>query len=629
MTKTSFYQKTGFSLVELAMVVAVIGIVVGASMTVGVSQITKQRISNTHQEMQIIKQHLNDYVARNGRLPCPASMTTAATAAGFGSEAGAAATCAGSGAVAGTWVKTINGKGVRVGAVPIVALGLSKEFMADDWGGRYVYIMDRSLGNTTSCNTAGGTGDMAVLDRNGNTIAEGINFALISHGMDESGAYDADSGTISNACDTAKLAGTNCDYASGADGAAKTLIKAPYNNGDAAAAFFDDYITWGTAVDLSQACNPQSAVMCGSSGTGLTIGNCLGGLAASYSSGTIYGARFVGRSKEPAVGTDWYVSPTGTSVAPACTNSAAPCPLNNATLSHASASGRHIWVLDGVYNITSNLTIPGSRTLEACNPKKAVIDFGATLAQIVINSNSNTLRNLVIQNGGDEAIFINGGNDNNLIGLLVQNNQDAAILVQPSNIYSLPWSNATHATGSTTGNRNIIIDTVAYDNYGGTDSDGIQISGGVDNKILHNTLMYNTDNATDTWVSYRTVLRRNEAFKNGYRPATPTTVYSVQSSGFRIGDEAEAFRPLNCEHVVNDNRAFDNANGRDFDHANNCDSSSEISGGYANNMSKDNSADDVNPGTNTVGFSSGRVRTINEVMDNLPTDLAQGVCSVQ
>lgn len=75
------YLQRGFSLLEMAIVLLILGLLVGGLIQPFNSQIDISRTKDTEARLNTIQEALNGFIATNGRLPCPA------TAASGGNEA--------------------------------------------------------------------------------------------------------------------------------------------------------------------------------------------------------------------------------------------------------------------------------------------------------------------------------------------------------------------------------------------------------------------------------------------------------------------------------------------------------------------------------------------------------------
>lgn len=69
-------SQVGFTLVEMAIVLAIIALIMGAGLTVLTAQQDQRNIENTKTKLDEIREALIGYAIVNGRLPCPASTTS-------------------------------------------------------------------------------------------------------------------------------------------------------------------------------------------------------------------------------------------------------------------------------------------------------------------------------------------------------------------------------------------------------------------------------------------------------------------------------------------------------------------------------------------------------------------------
>ena len=116
----------GFSLLELAIALAVVGLLLGGLLIPLSTQVAQRNESATQKQLDEIKEALLGFAAANGRLPCPAS------AASKGLESFAAGGDASNGDCGNA------SGGAFIGFVPGVTLGLSQVdaegFAVDAWG---------------------------------------------------------------------------------------------------------------------------------------------------------------------------------------------------------------------------------------------------------------------------------------------------------------------------------------------------------------------------------------------------------------------------------------------------------------------------------------------------------------
>ena len=200
----------GFTLVEIAIVLVIVGMIVALFATITATLLSSQRRQTTVNHMTAVDAALIQFVVQNQRLPCPADGQVASTTAGVGTEGARNAT--------GCVMQTR-------GVVPWVALGLGEQDAADGWGKRITYRVWDALAldggmNMTLCDPAG-TGpaaaglctacaagaSMATCTSPGNfltgkgytvrnvagtvlmTAPSGAAYLLISHGQSGGGGY--------------------------------------------------------------------------------------------------------------------------------------------------------------------------------------------------------------------------------------------------------------------------------------------------------------------------------------------------------------------------------------------------------------------------------------------------------
>ena len=190
-SRTPGKPERGFTLVEMAIVLAIVALLLGGLLPVISAQVEQQHRKETHKQMDEIKEALIGYAVINGRLPCPANGATAS-----GNElttgAGAALTC-----------------NLTKGVLPWATLGVSE---TDGWGRRFTYrvsqgptsnFADGADGTGAACSITAGvsfqlcsSASLNVLDTSGgSSVATNVPAVVISHGLNGLGAYPAGGGT--------------------------------------------------------------------------------------------------------------------------------------------------------------------------------------------------------------------------------------------------------------------------------------------------------------------------------------------------------------------------------------------------------------------------------------------------
>lgn len=181
---TRKHAHAGFSLVEIAIVLAIVALLMAGLLPTISGQVERQHISDTRKQLDEIQQALLGFAIINGRLPCPADGTIASGQAGAGQETATCSTSASAG-----------------GVLPWATLGVGE---TDAWGRRFTYRVDPNfadaIGTTFGCSPSVAptqssfalcsTGNLNVLASSGGTnIASNVPAVIISHGTNGYGAY--------------------------------------------------------------------------------------------------------------------------------------------------------------------------------------------------------------------------------------------------------------------------------------------------------------------------------------------------------------------------------------------------------------------------------------------------------
>ncbi|HEX5363327.1 MAG TPA: prepilin-type N-terminal cleavage/methylation domain-containing protein [Gallionella sp.] len=117
----------GFTLVEMAIVLLIIGLLLGGLIPTLSAQMETQRISETRKQMSEIKDALFGYAVMHGRLPCPATTTDPANT----SYGEADSSCA---------------NPASNNYLPWKTLGVAE---TDAWGSKWLYRVDPAFASAT------------------------------------------------------------------------------------------------------------------------------------------------------------------------------------------------------------------------------------------------------------------------------------------------------------------------------------------------------------------------------------------------------------------------------------------------------------------------------------------------
>lgn len=162
----------GFSLVEMAIVMAIVGLLLGGLLPTLSAQREAQRIKETRKLLDEIQQALMGYAIINGRLPCPADGTIP-TVPGVANGAGQQiAACP---------------VGANGGVLPWITLGVSE---TDAWGRRFSYRVTPDFALTATPFQLTTPANLNVgLSTADNGVASGAPAVVVSHGPNGLGAY--------------------------------------------------------------------------------------------------------------------------------------------------------------------------------------------------------------------------------------------------------------------------------------------------------------------------------------------------------------------------------------------------------------------------------------------------------
>ncbi|NTV69319.1 MAG: type II secretion system protein [Azonexaceae bacterium] len=225
-TNASLKPQSGFSLVELTIVLVIVALLAGGLMFGLSGQREQMQNKEARQQLETIREALIGYAMTNGRLPCPAPANLPNSDPAAGKARTPPCTDAS-----------------RFGVVPWVTLGLAE---TDPWGNRFTYFVSSkftaalaadaqasftiSTGSATAV-PADNSGTANVRD-NGLDIASDVPAVIVSHGSRSAGAF------LPNG---AQLPGAAGDEAENADSEANInptfIAHTPTDN-------FDDLVTW-------------------------------------------------------------------------------------------------------------------------------------------------------------------------------------------------------------------------------------------------------------------------------------------------------------------------------------------------------------------------------------------------
>lgn len=209
-------QPRGFSLVEMAIVLVVVGLMLGGLMTPLTAQIEQRKVGQTRRALDEAGEALTGFALRNGYLPCPA------VSAVNGLEDRAGAGC---------------GDGKRQGFLPWATLGLPR---LDGWGHLLRYSVTPAFSDSGAPFTLRTARDISVFTRDAGgalvaaTAPRDIPALVMSHGRNGLGATSEQGVPVAGAA--------RDDEASNADAAGTAFVSRPAGAGRGGE--FDDLVLW-------------------------------------------------------------------------------------------------------------------------------------------------------------------------------------------------------------------------------------------------------------------------------------------------------------------------------------------------------------------------------------------------
>ncbi len=264
-----YSPNSGFTLIELSVVLAIIGVILYGSMSLLVVSIQSSQVNTTVATMDAIENALLNFRVAFGRIPCPADLTLSASNANYGVEAANTGSCTG-GTPAANFIAA---SGTAEGGVPTRALRLPDSYMYDGWGHKLRYAMNPnySVSTSTTCSLGAVSAPaITINDASGAARSTQAIYAIISHGANGHGAYTSN-GLVINAKNTNTDEQTNChcDNTGAHTGGAGVLSPATYvqkaptmSTAGTLLTTFDDIVAYKEAWQLMTTSLPTNSLGC-------------------------------------------------------------------------------------------------------------------------------------------------------------------------------------------------------------------------------------------------------------------------------------------------------------------------------------------------------------------------------
>lgn len=238
------HTQQGFSLVEMAVVMVIIGIFMTLGLKVAMSTMDNTAYSVTKTKQEQIKTALIGYLRTNGRLPCPDNAAGVAT----GIEA----------------VSCVANAGEAYGIVPWQTLGIPRDAVLDGWGSFFTYRVANGVASKNWTQKASGSTDFTInelktpnvalsiqeLNAAGNALVTTTTNAVVvilSHGKNSFGAKTTKVGDRMPVSDAGADEATNAT-----SGAALFILRAANDSASAFGGAYDDLVVYMSPQDLLQ-----------------------------------------------------------------------------------------------------------------------------------------------------------------------------------------------------------------------------------------------------------------------------------------------------------------------------------------------------------------------------------------
>lgn len=260
MLNKTIKKQDGFTLIEIAIVILIGGLILATASSLLLAHIKRVEITTTERRLEIIDEALGLFLNFNGRYPCAAPLNAPVDSTTFGVEV-SAIDCSTAAVVPGQTIKVAgrDGRTIRIGSLPVRTLNLPDDMIADAWGSRFTYAVTEILATPNGYDRTEG-GIFAVdSDNPADPVTDSVitppgsaHYVVVSHGPNRSGST-AIAGSGSLPCLAGTLEEENCNN----DAVfRRSLLTSTGNN----ASIFDDFVSLKATSPLGNQI-PAGAVM--------------------------------------------------------------------------------------------------------------------------------------------------------------------------------------------------------------------------------------------------------------------------------------------------------------------------------------------------------------------------------
>lgn len=213
MGTNSTVRPDGFTLVEMAIVMMISGLLLSGATTMLGTYMKHSKLQETKDNLQRIESALQSYYVMNGNFPCPAKRTANPADTDYGR---AKEECFDPDNLLTTrdpgiaYINNPDKKSIVAGILPFRSLGIPDNHGHDGWGNSFEYAVTGSLTLASEFSQTDGAIDIVAEDGQSRlTPSHTAQYVVISHGPNKLGGYIA--GQQDMPCPTGTAEAENCD----------------------------------------------------------------------------------------------------------------------------------------------------------------------------------------------------------------------------------------------------------------------------------------------------------------------------------------------------------------------------------------------------------------------------------
>lgn len=201
----------GYTLVELAIVITILGIIIAAGVAAYTLYLKDSRYQATERALSMAQVSIAGFRSLHGHYPCPASPTAQPGDADYGYQ-----DCTGSSLLSTNSVRTpaLANPNIMIGTIPFRELNISERNAYDGYNNRLTYAVTQGLTDSVTYDNA--IGGISLIDSAGMSVvdpADSGHFVVLSHGPNGDGAYTRDGVALPCTASTAETDNCNADHA--------------------------------------------------------------------------------------------------------------------------------------------------------------------------------------------------------------------------------------------------------------------------------------------------------------------------------------------------------------------------------------------------------------------------------